>query len=99
MEEWNEFCEKENLTHLKDRVTIRYFNNKPPIGPRFIVETLSEKDVFELVNNHQGVKIGNIPVWFGPYFDKHKPPILVVGPNLPHMGRRQNNQTCKQSRS
>ena len=32
MEEWNEFCEKENLTHLKDRVTIRYFDNKPPIA-------------------------------------------------------------------
>ena len=62
MEEWNEFCERENILYLKDRVTIRYFDNKPSIGPRFIVETPSEKDAFELVNNHQGVKIGKIPV-------------------------------------
>ena len=83
MEEWNEFCERENISYLKDRVTIRYFDNKPPIGPRFIVETPSEKDVFKLVNNHQGTKIEKIPVQFGPYFDKYKPPILVVGFNLP----------------
>ena len=56
MEEWNEFCERENISYLKDRVTIRYFDNKPPIEPRFIVETPSEKDVFKLVNNHQGAK-------------------------------------------
>ena len=56
MEEWNEFCERENIHYLKDRVTIRYFDNKPPIGPRFIIETPSEKDAFELVNNHQGAK-------------------------------------------
>ena len=83
MKEWNEFCERENISHLKDRVTIRYFDNKPPIGLRFIVETPSEKDVFKLVNNHQGAKIGKIPVRFGPYFDRYKPPISVVGFNLP----------------
>ena len=82
MEEWNEFCERENIFHLKDRVTIRYFDNKPPIGPKFIVKTLSEKDAFELVNNHQGAKIEKIPVRFRPYFNKYKPPILVVGSNL-----------------
>ena len=64
-------------------MTIRYFDNKPPIGPRFIVETPSEKEAFELINNHQGTKIGNIPVRFEPYFDKYKPSILVVGSNLP----------------
>ena len=32
IEEWNESCERENISHLKDRVTIRYFDNKPPIG-------------------------------------------------------------------
>ena len=52
MKEWNEFCERENIFYLKDRVTIRYFDNKPPIGPRFIVETPNEKDAFELVNNY-----------------------------------------------
>ena len=82
MEEWNKFCERENIFYLKDRVIIRYFDNKPPIGPRFIVETPSEKDTFELVNNHQGAKIGKIPVRFGPYFNKYKPSILVVGSNL-----------------
>ena len=83
MEEWNKFCKRENISHLKDRVTIRYFDNKPPIGPRFIVKTPSEKDAFKLVNNHQGAKIGKILIQFGPYFDKYKPPILVVGSNLP----------------
>ena len=82
MEEWNKFCERENISYLKDKVTIRYFDNKPLIGPRFIVETSSKKDAFELVNNHQGMKIGKIPVQFGLYFDKYKPSILVVGSNL-----------------
>ena len=36
----------------------------------------------QVKNNHQGAKIGKIPVWFGPYFNKYKPPILV-GFNLP----------------
>ncbi len=83
MEEWNAFCDKEKLTHLKNRVTISYYDSRPPIGPRFILETPREEDAFELINNHQGGKLGRIPVRFGPYFDKYKPPISVSGGNLP----------------
>ena len=32
MEEWNAFCDKEKLTHLKNRVTISYYDNRPLSG-------------------------------------------------------------------